>query len=103
MKTKLIGSCIAIALALFACAAPTEAELESGAQAADERTGEVASELRPRLGAGCATTCASDDGAQTCCCAVGDKCIKGITYCKCEKQSFTLTPVAPKFGAAAAP
>lgn len=100
----MIGSCVAIALALFACAAPSEQELEAAAQPGQEQTGEAESELRIRQNnGGCAVTCSSDDGTQTCCCDVGQKCVKGIKYCECKSAYDTrITASGPAFGAAAA-
>lgn len=94
MKTTMIGTVLALGVALFACAAPTEQELpteapaEAPAQGAAENTGETSEELRVGgFGGQCGSTCQSDTGDQSCCCAVGDRCVKGVTFCKCEKAS----------------
>jgi len=99
MKTQILGSCLAIAFGLFACAAPTEEDISQSAAAnapaakaeaeapAAEHTGESKEELRIRLGAGCAVTCSG--GNQTCCCSVGEKCESGATYCQCKDAHDT--------------
>lgn len=86
MKTQIIASSLALAFALFACASPpsegSEGEEETAAQT-DE------AELRTRLNetGGCALTCSG--GSQTCCCAVGQKCESGATYCVCKSATDT--------------
>lgn len=94
MKTKMIAAVMALGIGVFACAAPTEQELptEASGTAADapkenaeENTGTSESELRIKAGGtGCGTECQSVGGDQKCCCAVGDRCVSGATFCKCE-------------------
>jgi hypothetical protein len=52
----------------------------------DTQIGVARQALRPRVGVGegCGTTCKSDDGAQSCCCKVGDRCVTTLHTCKCE-------------------
>lgn len=38
-------------------------------------------------GLGCALTCSSDDGRQTCCCAVGEKCVQRAGDCYCASAA----------------
>lgn len=100
MKTKLLGSILAIAFGLFACAAP--AEDDDPPAPSEETTEETGSELRigGGLGAGCALTCSG--GNQTCCCDVGEKCESGATYCMCKPANDPrLSPVT--IGRLAAP
>lgn len=40
--------------------------------------------IRVGVGEGCGTTCQTPDGTQKCCCKVGDRCVSGATFCKCE-------------------
>ncbi len=94
MKTQIIGSCLAIAFGLFACAAPSAEEERASSDpqqenAAGEQTGETSSELRigGGLGNSCALTCSG--GNQTCCCDVGQKCESGATYCVCKSATDT--------------
>ena len=35
-------------------------------------------------GAGCGSECQSTNGDQKCCCAVGERCNSGATFCRCE-------------------
>src|SRR5687768_14111333 len=91
MKMSMIGCVAVFGLGPLACVAPGEQDdgmgdvpAEDQASADGESTGVVTSELRNGDGGACGTTCASDNGSQTCCCEVGDRCVKGVTFCKCE-------------------
>ena len=39
---------------------------------------------RARIFHSCALTCSSEDGKETCCCDVGEKCVRGTTICDCK-------------------
>ncbi len=91
MKIQFVASCVAVALGLFACAAPTEEDVAATSTGESsvkdeampqEQTAEAQSALRIRQNEGCALTCSG--GNQTCCCAVGEKCESGATYCQCK-------------------
>lgn len=89
--TKMIAAAALFAFGVFACAAPSGEELPTGdgtqapAAAGEENTDSKSDELRKGgLGATCAVTCSSDNGAETCCCDVGQKCVKGYSFCECR-------------------
>jgi hypothetical protein len=39
------------------------------------------------VGDGCGSSCASDNGDETCCCEVGMKCVKTAGWCGCKDAS----------------
>ena len=93
MKTQVIGMfgmVVAFGLAVFACAAPVEDPESAAAQPGEESTGESSAALMNNGGAtdNCSgASCKSDTGDQSCCCAVGDRCVKTVGTCKCEKAT----------------
>ena len=45
-------------------------------------------------GLGHGASCQSDDESETCSCLPGQKCVKGVTFCKCEDASEAVFPGA---------
>lgn len=90
--TKMIAAAALFAFGVFACAAPNGEELPTsdGTQApaapGEENTDSKSDELKKGgLGAGaCGVTCESTDGNVTCCCDVGQKCVRWSNNCECQ-------------------
>lgn len=48
--------------------------------------------MAPGGGLGHGASCKSDDGTESCACLPGQKCVKGVTFCKCKDATEDVFP-----------
>ncbi len=62
------------------------------------RAGVVSAKARAVGGAGCGSSCTSRDGDATCCCPVGERCVRSLSSCECQDAHPRLSGAVDNLG-----